>query len=175
MKNNQYTICTLGSHSALQILKGAHDEGFKTLVIALNKQISFYKRYPFIDEIVGVNSFSEFPEIEEKIVQLLYNRGLADQRKIDEFFSPDYDQDLHDPFLMVDMEKGAERILEAIKKKEKIVIFGDYDADGVCASSILAPTIYILLLELLEKFIINVKFPVNGLNHEFSSISVPFP
>ncbi|KKS65174.1 MAG: Single-stranded-DNA-specific exonuclease RecJ [Parcubacteria group bacterium GW2011_GWC1_43_12] len=79
----------------------------------------------------------QFPEIEEKIVQLLYNRGLADQRKIDEFFSPDYDQDLHDPFLMVDMEKGAERILEAIKKKEKIVIFGDYDADGVCGSVIL--------------------------------------
>ncbi len=65
--NDQYTICTLGSHSALQILKGAHDEGFKTLVIALNKQISFYKRYSFIDEIIGVNSFSEFPEIEEKL------------------------------------------------------------------------------------------------------------
>ena len=65
--NNHYTIATLGSHSALQILKGARDEGFKTLVIALNKQISFYKRYPFIDEIIGVNSFSEFPEIEEKL------------------------------------------------------------------------------------------------------------
>ncbi len=65
--NNQYTITTLGSHSALQILKGAHDEGFKTLVIALNKQISFYKRYSFIDEIIGVNAFSEFPEIEKKL------------------------------------------------------------------------------------------------------------
>lgn len=67
MTNNQYTIATLGSHSALQILKGAHDEGFKTLVIALNRQISFYKRFPFIDEIVGVNAFSEFPEIEKKL------------------------------------------------------------------------------------------------------------
>ena len=65
--NNQYTIATLGSHSALQILKGAKDEGFKTLVIALNKQISFYQRFPFIDEIIGVNVFSEFPEIEEKL------------------------------------------------------------------------------------------------------------
>ena len=59
------TIATLGSHSALQILKGAKDEGFKTLVIALNAQISFYKRYSFIDEIVGINAFSEFPGIEE--------------------------------------------------------------------------------------------------------------
>jgi len=66
--NKQYTIATLGSHSALQILKGARDEGFRTLVIALNKQISFYKRYPFIDEIIGINSFSEFPEIEEKLI-----------------------------------------------------------------------------------------------------------
>ena len=61
------TIATLGSHSALQILKGAKDEGFKTLVIALNAQISFYKRYSFIDEIVGINAFSEFPGIEEKL------------------------------------------------------------------------------------------------------------
>ena len=67
MINNQYTITTLGSHSALQILKGAHDEGFKTLVISLNKQISFYQRFPFIDEIIGVNAFSEFPEIEKKL------------------------------------------------------------------------------------------------------------
>jgi len=66
MKNN-YTIATLGSHSALQILKGAHDEGFRTLVIALNKQISFYERFSFIDKIIDINSFSEFPEIEEKL------------------------------------------------------------------------------------------------------------
>ena len=66
--NNQYTIATLGSHSALQILKGAHDEGFKTLVIALNKQIGFYKRFPFIDEIIGFNAFSEFPDIEKKLI-----------------------------------------------------------------------------------------------------------
>ena len=65
--NKQYTIATLGSHSALQILKGAHDEGFKTLVIALKKQVSFYQRFLFIDEIISVNAFSEFPEIEKKL------------------------------------------------------------------------------------------------------------
>ncbi|MFA6017141.1 MAG: formate--phosphoribosylaminoimidazolecarboxamide ligase [Patescibacteria group bacterium] len=61
------TIATLGSHSALQILKGAKDEGFRTLVIALSKQINFYKRFPFIDEIIGVDAFSEFPKIENKL------------------------------------------------------------------------------------------------------------
>ena len=65
--NKQYTITTLGSHSALQILKGAHDESFKTLVVALKKHVSFYQRFSFIDEIISVNAFSEFPEIEKKL------------------------------------------------------------------------------------------------------------
>ncbi len=65
--NKQYTIVTLGSHSALQILKGAHDEGFKTLVVALKKHVSFYQRFPFIDEIISVNVFSEFPEVQKKL------------------------------------------------------------------------------------------------------------
>ena len=65
--NSQYTIATLGSHSALQILKGAKDEGFKTLVITLKKHISFYQRFPFIDEMVSVNTFSELPKIEKKL------------------------------------------------------------------------------------------------------------
>ena len=65
--NNQYIIATFGSHSALQILKGAHDESFKTLVIALKKHVSFYQRFPFIDEIVSVDAFLEFPKIEKKL------------------------------------------------------------------------------------------------------------
>jgi len=66
--NNQYTIATLGSHSALQILKGAKDEGFKTLVIALKKHSSFYQRFSFINKIISINAFSEFPEIEKKLI-----------------------------------------------------------------------------------------------------------
>jgi len=60
--------------------------------------------------------------------QLLFYRDIN--------LNPDYERDLHDPFLMKDMGKAAERILRAIKNNEKIVIFGDYDADGVCASAI---------------------------------------
>ena len=68
MKSDLYTIATLGSHSALQILKGAHDEGFKTLVIALKKHVSFYKRFPFVEEIISVDAFSDFPLIEKKLI-----------------------------------------------------------------------------------------------------------
>lgn len=79
----------------------------------------------------------KFPEYQPVVLQLLYSRGLTTQEKIDEFFNPDYQEDLHDPFLMLGMEKAVKRILKAIKKQEKIAIFGDYDADGVCGTIIL--------------------------------------
>lgn len=60
------------------------------------------------------------------------------QEAIDEFLNPDYSQDVHDPFLFRDMEKAVGRIFAAKDKKEKITIHGDYDADGVSASVILA-------------------------------------
>ena len=59
--NRPYTIATLGSHSALQILKGAHDEGFKTLAVANRATEALYRSFKFVDEIIGVDSYSEFP------------------------------------------------------------------------------------------------------------------
>ncbi|MCL4364420.1 formate--phosphoribosylaminoimidazolecarboxamide ligase [Patescibacteria group bacterium] len=67
MKNSRYTIATLGSHSALQILKGAHDEGFKTLLITTPSRKEFYQRFPFIDQVLVIESFSRFPEAEKKL------------------------------------------------------------------------------------------------------------
>lgn len=81
--------------------------------------------------------FGQFPELPSHIVQLLYNRGLDTQEKIDEFFNPDYEQDLHDPFLMHGVSQAAKRIAQAAKNKEKTAIFGDYDADGICGAVIL--------------------------------------
>ncbi len=79
----------------------------------------------------------KFPEYQPIVLQLLYNRGLITQEQIDEFFNPDYGEDLHDPFLMLGMKQAVKRIFEAIKKQEKVAIFGDYDADGVCGTVIL--------------------------------------
>lgn len=69
--------------------------------------------------------------------QLLYNRGLTDPQKIDYFLHPHYEK-LHDPFSFNDMRKAVDRIWQAIAQKEKIVVYGDYDADGVTATALLA-------------------------------------
>jgi 5-formaminoimidazole-4-carboxamide-1-(beta)-D-ribofuranosyl 5'-monophosphate synthetase len=69
MSKKQYTIATLGSHSALQILKGAKDEGFRTLVINTPESEEFYTSYPFIDENITVPKFSEFTKIEPQLIE----------------------------------------------------------------------------------------------------------
>jgi len=71
--------------------------------------------------------FKKFPEYSPLIVQLFYNRRLKTQQQIDEFFNPDYEKDIHDPFLLKGMKKAVKRILKAIEKQENILIYGDFD------------------------------------------------
>lgn len=85
--------------------------------------------------------FKRFPEYSSLIVQLLYNRGIKTQKGIDEFFNSDYYEDIHDPFLFKGMKKAVKRISKAIEKKEKILIYGDFDADGICSSAIMYLTL----------------------------------
>jgi single-stranded-DNA-specific exonuclease len=68
--------------------------------------------------------------------QLLLSLGLKEEEDIEKYFNPDYEKGLHDPFLMKDMKKTVNRILKAIDKKEKVILYGDYDADGVCGTTI---------------------------------------
>jgi 5-formaminoimidazole-4-carboxamide-1-(beta)-D-ribofuranosyl 5'-monophosphate synthetase len=65
------TIATLGSHCALQVLKGAKDEGLKTLLICEKKRERLYRRFKFIDEIVLVDSFVDV--LEKKYMKMLEN------------------------------------------------------------------------------------------------------
>jgi len=69
---------------------------------------------------------------------LLNKRGIFDQEKIDIFLNPDYERDLSDPFLMKDMEKACVRLFEAIDAGEKIMIYADYDSDGIPGAVILS-------------------------------------
>lgn len=67
---------------------------------------------------------------------LLKNRGIKDEDR-EKFLNPSYDEHLYDPFLMKDMERACVRIFEAIEAKDKIVIYSDYDCDGIPASVIM--------------------------------------
>lgn len=108
--------------------------------------------------------FKEFSELEQ---QLLFNRGLTklSNSEIKKFLSPEFETGLHDPFKMADMEKAVERILTAIKKKEKIAVWGDYDVDGITATAIVLELFKHLNYE-IEYYIPHREGEGYGLNEE---------
>ena len=67
------------------------------------------------------------------LANLLINRGYQEPHEVMEFLNPALHQ-LSSPFEMLNMGAAAERILQAVERKEKIVVYGDYDVDGICAS-----------------------------------------
>ncbi|MCL2821684.1 MAG: single-stranded-DNA-specific exonuclease RecJ, partial [Firmicutes bacterium] len=72
-----------------------------------------------------------------KFVELLFLRGLNNAEKIDDFLCKTDSSCFFDPFLLKGMDEAAARINLAIKNGERVVVYGDYDADGVCSSAIL--------------------------------------
>ena len=67
----------------------------------------------------------------ELVQQLLANRGVHTAHDADIFLNPNFDTQLHDPFLLTDMHTAVERILRAMAEHEHIVIYTDYDCDGI--------------------------------------------
>lgn len=108
--------------------------------------------------------FEQFPELPEIVARLLYHRNLRTQKEIDEFLQPDYSTDVHDPYLFKDMEKAVKRIFEALEKKEKIIVHGDYDADGVSGSVIIVSTLKALGCDNVDVFLPHRETDGYGLN-----------
>lgn len=75
---------------------------------------------------------------------VLAHRGLADNTSREAFLHPDFETFRHDPFLLPDMEAAVGRLVRAKEKAEKVVIYGDYDIDGLTATTV--------LLDSFEKF-----------------------
>lgn len=75
-------------------------------------------------------------DIPPLVAQLLIKRGITDSQEGERFLSPLL-QHLHDPFLMKDMDKAVDRVVQALKNRDKITIYGDYDVDGITACTLL--------------------------------------
>ena len=83
-----------------------------------------------------INKICEENNLSQLIGSILTSKKIISKDEIREFLNPTRD-DFHDPFLMPDMEKAVERILIAIQNKEKIIIYGDYDVDGITSVTVL--------------------------------------
>jgi single-stranded-DNA-specific exonuclease len=92
-----------------------------------------YEAHPRITE----DGESELAQHDAVTRQLLFSRGVKTKDSALKFLNPNYDTDLHDPFLLTDMEKAVERVLRAIQEHEHIVIYTDYDCDGIPGGVIL--------------------------------------
>ena len=97
----------------------------------MNRKWEFYN----VDDD-KIREISEKHGISELLATVLYNRGILDDDEIDVFLNPKRN-DFHDPYLMPDMEKAVNRIIKAVNEKEKVMIYGDYDVDGITSITVL--------------------------------------
>ena len=97
----------------------------------MNKKWEFYEENS--EEIIDI---AKKHNISELLTKILVNRGITDDKEIDTFLNPTRN-DFYDPYLMPDMDKAVERIIKAINNQEKVMIYGDYDVDGITSITVL--------------------------------------
>lgn len=82
------------------------------------------------------NKIASSLSLPEGIAKILANRGLATPEQAKQFLYPDL-SGLYDPLLLKDMDKAVDRIIQGLKENQRIMIFGDYDVDGITATSLI--------------------------------------
>lgn len=125
----------------------------------MNKKWECYE----IDE-KELKEFMQKYNLNELLARVLLNKGITNKEDIDLFMSPTR-KDFHNPFLMPDMEIAVNRILKAIGNNEKIIIYGDYDADGITSITVLKSFLEERGLE-VDSYIPNRLDEGYGLNKE---------
>ncbi|MFC1564686.1 single-stranded-DNA-specific exonuclease RecJ, partial [candidate division KSB1 bacterium] len=114
---------------------------FSVQVIIMQKKWVFTENIPESQ----VSDFAEELQVPEVIVKILINRGMTSREEAVKFFRPKMER-LYDPLLMGDMAKAVDRIQTALTNQETILIYGDYDVDGITSCSLL----YLYIRKLTE-------------------------
>lgn len=97
----------------------------------MNKKWEYYEEK---EELV--NKIASKFNISKLLAKILVNREIVEDEKIKIFLNPTR-KDFYNPFLMPDMEKAVKRIIKAIETHEKVIIYGDYDVDGITSITVL--------------------------------------
>ena len=97
----------------------------------MNKKWEFYG----VDEET-IKDISSKNNISELLATVLANRGITESKEIEKFLNPTRN-DFYDPYMMPDMEIAVNRIIKAVENKEKVIIYGDYDVDGITSITVL--------------------------------------
>src|SRR5699024_5727211 len=111
--------------------------------------MSFQWVYSEPDRKETVLSLQQQLGIPKKMALLLSLRGVNSFERTKKYFSPTV-SDIHDPFLMQDMDAAADRLARAVRNRERVLVYGDYDVDGTTATSV----VYLFL----KQFGVNVEF-----------------
>ena len=101
-------------------------------------------------------------KISPALAHVLIRRGIKDTQEAHKFFRPQL-TDLHDPFLFQDMQKAVSRLNEALGRKERILVYGDYDVDGCTAVA--------LVYRFLQQFYSNIDYYIPDRNEDGYGVS----
>ena len=109
-------------------------------MIAMNNTIISGKKYlwkiPVTDQ-QKIAAIAAQHNLSFAVAQVLYSRGFTDQEKIELFLFSSFENNVADPRLLKDAEKAVDRILLAMERQEPMLVFGDYDVDGITSSSLM--------------------------------------
>lgn len=83
-----------------------------------------------------IKQIQEKYNINKLLAIILSNRNIIEEKDLRKFLKPNRN-DFYDPFLIKDMDIAVERIIKAIKNNEKVIIYGDYDVDGITSITVL--------------------------------------
>lgn len=126
--------------------------------------------------VKNLRTFNEETEAPDIVDLLLKDRQIIDTESIASFFNPTYDQNIYDPFRFTDMPKAVDRILLAIQNDENILVYGDYDADGVTSSAVIYNTLRKIGAKKISVYIPHRELEGYGLNiqaiHKFHNDNI---